>query len=901
MENSTLHKMCAIIFDSAPDGILMVNEKGIIEMTNLRVQSMLGYNEGEITGMEVEELIPFNLREKHVGFRKKYSHDRISRPMGIGLELVALKKDKTQLPIDVGLSHFSFEDKYYVICFVKDISEKKMFLNDLKLSEQKYRDLFENAMEGIFQTTLDGKFITVNPAMVRMLGYSSEEELKTSIKNIGKDLYVDKNKREEIINGLKHKDNIIGVETQYYKKDGKMIWVKTNIRVVRNEAGNILYLEGTNQDISEQKKTEEEAKQSQQNYRELVSSVEGIVWEADASTFRFSFVSQQAENILGYPIKGWLEEPTFWKDHIHPDDKEWVVALCLLATKEKRSHDLEYRMIAADRRAVWVRDIVSVIVEKDQPVKLRGLMIDITEQKQVEIERERLLRILNASLNEIYVFDPRSLKFEYVNIGAQRNLGYTLKQLSIMTPIDIKPDFTESSFRLLLKPLLSREKDKLVFETIHRRSDGSLYPVEVHLQLIEQENLSVFLAVIFDITEQKKAQDELIVAKEKAEKLNKLKDAFIANISHEIRTPMNGILGMTELIERSFLKHTTKTEKEYFKAIDQSSARLIRTVDMILNFSRFQVGDFPVHPKKFSLPSVIENLCNEFRKKALNKSLELIFENKSGDMIIHADEYCIIQAISNLIDNAIKYTDKGIITIMLFGDAKSGYNLDIRDSGIGISEGFIDHIFEPYTQEHTGYNRAYEGIGLGLSLVKNYLELNGAGITVKSKKNAGTTFSIHFRKEIDIHISESLPDIHKEPETDKIIHGNLSKLKSNYAILIVEDDSINQLYMKSSLKKQYSVKGVFTASKALEELNANAYDLILMDISLKGGMNGLDLTKLLKKKKEFAHIPIIAVTGHASPEDKQACLSGGCDEFLGKPFSEKELLDKVAMFIGKEN
>lgn len=128
------------------------------------------------------------------------------------------------------------------------------------------------------------------------------------------------------------------------------------------------------QDITAQKRAEETLRKSQQRYEQLVNSIDGIVWEGDAYTFNYRFVSQQAERLLGYPVERWLNEPTFWSDHIHPEDREWAINFCVLSTAQKKDHVFEYRMIAADGRVVWLRDIVTVIVEKDRPVMLRGVM-----------------------------------------------------------------------------------------------------------------------------------------------------------------------------------------------------------------------------------------------------------------------------------------------------------------------------------------------------------------------------------------------------------------------------------------------------------------------------------------------------------------------------------------------
>jgi len=184
-----------------------------------------------------------------------------------------------------------------------------------------------------------------------------------------------------------------------------------------------------------------------------------------------------------------------------------------------------------------------------------------------------------------------------------------------------------------------------------------------------------------------------------------------------------------------------------FNGMDLSSKRLVRTVDMILNYSRLQVGEFPLYRKHFSLPALCTNLVTELTASAKHKSLELTFKNNCGDVDLFTDEYSMTLAISNIIDNAIKYTDKGYINLILRKDGIENIILDIKDTGIGIKEENLKRIFEPYQQEQMGYGRAYEGVGLGLSIVKKILDLNNVVITVKSKKGEGSIFSINFGKE----------------------------------------------------------------------------------------------------------------------------------------------------------
>jgi PAS domain S-box-containing protein len=425
-------------------------------------------------------------------------------------------------------------------------------------------------------------------------------------------------------------------------------------------------------------------------------------------------------------------------------------------------------------------------------------------------------------------------------------------------------------------------------EMMNKKKNGELFWQSVLISPLINVNgdITHFVAVKEDITEKKNMISELIEAKEMAESANRLKDAFIANISHEIRTPLNGLLGMSGLIRDTFHGIIKKEDEELFVGIDFSSKRIIRTVDMILNYSRLQVGKFPVFRKNMDLPIVCENLIREYSKAAQQKSLDLVFRNDCVSAKIFADEFSITMAISNLIDNAIKFTLEGSVQILLYKRKDDDIILDVKDTGIGIGADYLDKIFEPYLQEQMGYGRAYEGVGLGLSLVKKVLNLNDAGISMTSEKGVGTTFSINFGKEVK--------SAEKEVESTKVPF--LHQAQNNFVVLIVEDDPLNQVTIKRFVGGKYKSIITDSSDEALDILKNNKVDLILMDISIKGQMNGLDLTRKLKSSKKFSHIHILAITAHAFEEDKQNALSAGCDDFISKPFSKQLLLERIAEF-----
>ncbi len=253
------------------------------------------------------------------------------------------------------------------------------------------------------------------------------------------------------------------------------------------------------------------------------------------------------------------------------------------------------------------------------------------------------------------------------------------------------------------------------------------------------------IGVASDITEQKRSERELINAKVKAEESDKLKSEFLAQMSHEIRTPINVMIGNVDYLHQSFNEKMDADTRDCFDGIDLASKRIIRTVDLILNAAELQTSGYKSQFAEVDLNSEILNkLSLENQLLATQKGLELVYKCVIKETIILADEYSVTQIFANLIDNAIKYTKKGKVEILL-GNHKSGkIMVEIKDTGIGITKTFLPRLFEPFAQEEQGYSRSFEGNGLGLSLVKKYCEINKATIEVESIKNVGTTFRVIF-------------------------------------------------------------------------------------------------------------------------------------------------------------
>lgn len=425
--------------------------------------------------------------------------------------------------------------------------------------------------------------------------------------------------------------------------------------------------------------------------------------------------------------------------------------------------------------------------------------------------------------------------------------------------------------------------------------DGSIIDIGVTAIPISYGEKEGRHIVIRDITQQERQRAELIAAKERAEQSDKLKDAFIANISHEIRTPLHIIIGYSNLITNELVGQMYPEMETYFLAIRRGSQRLMRTVEHILNISSIQVGTFSVQPEEIRVSERIEDLVQEMKSLAQKKGLLLNFLTECPAAVLFADRYCIDQAVTNVIDNAIKFTKKGHIDVRVYCQDRR-VCIEIADTGIGMAPEYLPKVFSVFSQEASGYTRPFDGLGLGLSLTKKYVELNRGSITVKSRKGKGSTFTLQFLAErVE---SPLLPEESDAIEADVLeVFSTSPDVEGRRTILFVEDDEETQEYMASLLAKEYNLRIASTAQAAWAIIESTHIDLVLMDLSLQGDEDGISLTKRIRHDNRFGDTPIIAVTAHAFPKDRISSLEAGCNAYFSKPFQIEELKKSMEHFL----
>ncbi|MDF2613819.1 MAG: domain S-box protein [Clostridia bacterium] len=397
--------------------------------------------------------------------------------------------------------------------------------------------------------------------------------------------------------------------------------------------------------------------------------------------------------------------------------------------------------------------------------------------------------------------------------------------------------------------------------------------------------------VLRDITSLEETMKELEWAKFTAEESNKAKSKFLAAMSHEIRTPINGIIGMAELLENASL---TPEEKENLRILQYSADSLLDIINDILDFSKIEAGKMELQNTRINIRQLVSDIVKTFAYTEKKEYIELNYDiNDNVPEVITGDLVRLRQILINLLSNAFKFTEKGKINIHIDAAEKEVNKvkllLSISDTGIGIAENKLESLFQSFHQLDNSTKRKYGGTGLGLSIVKSLIELMGGTISVKSKEGIGSRFSfeITFETLDEVKIKEDL-DLRDCLKKDMMLR-----------VLVVEDSKVNQLLIKKMLtKKNWIVETAENGREALEKIEQDRYDLILMDIQMPI-MDGYEAAKSIREKEMNSniHTPIIALTANATEEDKRKSIEAGMDGYLTKPIKSENLYLNILKYV----
>ncbi len=642
----------------------------------------------------------------------------------------------------------------------------------------------------------------------------------------------------------------------------------------------------------ESRKMLREALSSYQRYKNFQDSLKGINTEKQMRALNALYESEQqkfeierlqnAQNIHGMELQQQKEHLNNQRLFLHISISFLVIAIILLVLLV-RNNKVRKRLLEESHK------------------KNNAL---ITSQKALSESEERFRHLAENIPAMIYLSKP----------GPEHSLIYTNPYVEILTghPIDyflkqghkfIDLVHPEDKEFILLKDQSNESPTYNIIYRIKHKERGYIWVEDYGTWVRDDDGKALYReGFIQDITDRKRAEEEMEEGRKKAEESERIKSNFIANMSHELRTPLNALLGFADILK------SDAPDEEYrniAQIVLESGERLLETLNMILDLTMLQSRQIKAHINEADLKGLINEKVRLYESLALKKNLHLQSECPEEGRYLMTDILLLAKILDHLINNAIKYTH--------FGFIKTGYRMEtgsdgdslivyVEDTGIGIKREAQNHIFHKFRQASEGTNREFEGTGLGLSITQEYVQLLNGSISVQSEENKGSVFSIRLpyhsyidsSKEPQITRSQNILS-YKAPAINPVSFEDTASDKkiTDLNVLIVEDDMHNSRFSMFSLENFCQTTAVPSGSKAIETCKNKIYDIVLMDINLGGDMNGLEAMQEIKKINGYENCRFAAITANVMAGQKQKLIENGFDHYLAKPFRTTELKNLV--------
>jgi PAS domain S-box-containing protein len=516
-------------------------------------------------------------------------------------------------------------------------------------------------------------------------------------------------------------------------KDGMLIWIELNGHPIYQD-GEIKGAAFFARTITKRKQAELKIRESEANYRMLFehSPLPKILLEMD--TLQIIMVNQAALALYGYQ-KEEMVGRNFNLLHKEEEDNTFYENLHSFKEKETKVQNVSLQNKSGE--FLQGELMVHQLVYQGKNCLL-AMFNDQTEQLKTRSIKSQLATILENSLNEIYIFNTQDLKFLYVNRGAILNMGYSMDEIRQLTPYHIKPEFDEARFRAYLQPLEKEETEKLVFVTVHKRKNGTRYPVEVHLQKMWYEGQPAFVAIIIDITEAKSAEKQMLELNMLLEKSNLELEQFASTTAHDLQEPLRMVSAFTSMLEKHYAEKLDKKGLKYIHFAKDGAIRMQQMIKDILEYSK--AGGVDKKMELLPLNQILEDVVNDLQRRI--QATKAKVNIPETDVLLHANKNSLYRLFLNLISNSLKFVPKGRvpeITIKLNLNSNQ-FRFSIEDNGIGIAPDHLSQLFRPFNRLHR--KEEFEGTGLGLATCKKIVEHHKGDIWVTSQPGEGSQF--HF-------------------------------------------------------------------------------------------------------------------------------------------------------------
>jgi PAS domain S-box-containing protein len=795
----------------------------------------------------------------------------------------------------------------------------------IREGEENFRDIFETVSEGIAYTTLAGKVLSINKSLEIIIGIPRENIVGNNIITLASDLLSGPNRTKAL---PLLKSIIVGRNIEPFQVDykDKVLEISVNINKKTKR------LTGTIRDITGAKKTTIALEKSENRLNRAEISSKSGNWELHLDTGKI-VGSEGAMKLYG--VSDFTVDYEVIKKIPLPEYRPMMDEAIKELISNGKPYDIEFKI--KNNKTGEIIDIRSISDFDRENRIVFGVMQDITDRKRAEeeirnkgrdfaklleitmdlletVDRRKVFEkivkgapgLIGLESGAIYLVNGNDLYLEATNPPLAENMPDELRKASLENhphinrailnrePVVVRDTMLETftpeekliadvrNLRSIIYIPLVAEKEAvgvIIFGTIGFQHDFTPHEHDMCRTLSNITSLALENSILIR---------NLVSAKEKAEESDRLKTSFLHNISHEIRTPLNAIIGFSGFLDQPDL--TEEDKKTYIDIIFQSNNQLLSIINDILNISHIETGQVVLKMATVNINITLTSLHRQFLPEAQKKNIEFRFNVGLEDdqAVIETDEAKLIQVLSNLISNALKFTDRGLIEFGYeYRDDQIVFS--VADSGIGISEEEQSRIFDRFYQVDKTISRTYGGTGLGLSISKGYVEMLGGMIWVKSNPGSGSRFffSIPAKSSLKSGKSKVISTYVLKPEQK---HANAK------SILVAEDEDSNFALVLAMLKNQsLNILRANNGKEAVEIFKNNMdLGLILMDIKMPV-MDGLEATvEILKLNPD---VPIIAQTAYVHPADRQKALESGCKAYLSKPFGKKELIETINQYL----